>query len=651
MNYRQKIYFIVFAFVFAATLAFAFDPNFNFTSSQNPEKPGVVTISATVSAGHMLYRHQMSFSASAGEIAVTWPAFVTKADPFGEGNVDVYPEGTHVFEVAFSADAPLVQSTLTVKYQGCSALTCFMPTQKKFELTFAPPVQPAAAVPGQIQTYAAQNAVAAITSSSTASEILPSGAAANKAENTEIKTTAAPAKASESPPAVTAATVGITNASTPTTAAPVQVEMSQQGIVDFSAALEKQGIHWVLLLAFIGGLLVSLTPCVYPMIPITLSIIGGCNENVSFYKGLGLSATYVAGLSLTYALLGLAAATFGAQIRGFIQGPMFQGLVAVIFFLLALSMFDLIMLQAPAALRNRLGGIKKTGIFGIFVMGMVSGLMASPCVAAPLAGILAFIAATGSQALGFFMLLLFAWGMSVPLLLIGAFSGSLNAMPRAGEWMNRVKEFYGFLLLAAALYFAKPVIGIAWAELGIAALLASFAAFLGLFHNIPEDAGMQPRVFKSFSVVAIAVACAFAISAASQWGCLCLPKSIAEKQADKAETFWQHDLQAALKEAAATGRPLFLDFRADWCTVCKDLELNVFPQPVIRNLLARMVPVKIDATSPDDEKVNALLKQFGIVGLPTLVILQPDGNEITSLRTVGFISPEHLEKKLRAALP
>ena len=619
MNYRHNIFILILAFVFSATLAFAFDPNFNFNSSQNPANPGAVTVSATVSPGHMLYRHQMSFSASAGEIAVTWPAVVTKADPFGEGNVDVYPEGTHVFEIAFSANAPLAQSTLTVKYQGCSALTCFMPTQKKFELTFTPPVQPSVVATGQIQASAAQ----------------PATAAANS-----------PAAVSESP------LIGTTgNTATQTTAAPVQVEMSQQGIVDFSAALEKQGIHWVLLLAFIGGLLVSLTPCVYPMIPITLSIIGGRDENVSFYKGLGLSATYVAGLSLTYALLGLAAATFGAQIRGFIQGPMFQGLVAVIFFLLALSMFDLIMLQAPAALRNRLGGIKKTGIFGIFIMGMVSGLMASPCVAAPLAGILAFIAATGSQALGFFMLLLFAWGMSMPLLLIGAFSGSLNAMPRAGEWMNRVKEFYGFLLLAAALYFAKPVIGIAWAELGIAALLASFAAFLGLFHNIPEDAGMQPRVFKSFSVVAIAVACAFAISAASQWGCLCLPKSAAEKQEDKAETFWQHDLQAALKEAAATGKPLFLDFRADWCTVCKDLELNVFPRPEIRSLLGRMVPVKIDATSPDDEKVNALLKQFGIVGLPTLVILQPDGNEITSLRTVGFISPEHLEKKLRAALP
>ncbi|EKD81561.1 MAG: thiol:disulfide interchange protein, partial [uncultured bacterium] len=345
----------------------------------------------------------------------------------------------------------------------------------------------------------------------------------------------------------------------------------------------------------------------------------------------------------------LAAATFGAQIRGFIQGGLFQGLISVIFFLLALSMFDLILIQAPAGLRNRLGNIKKTGPVGIFLMGMVSGLMASPCVAAPLAGILAFIAATGSQVLGFFMLLLFAWGMSVPLLLIGAFSGSMNALPRAGEWMNRVKEFYGFLLLAAALYFAKPLIGIAWAELGTAALLASFAAFLGLFTSIPESASMQPRVLKSFAVVAVAVACAFAISAASQWGCLCLPKSNAEKQADQAEIFWQHDLSQALAEAAETGKTVFVDFRADWCSVCKDLELNVFPHSSVRPLLKRMITVKIDATSPDDE-VSAILKQYGIIGLPTLLFIGKDGVEIQNLRVVGYISPDQLEKKIRSVL-
>lgn len=575
---------ILWLFLLLVTSASAsFDPNFSFSAALNQQLPNEIAVTAQVNADHMLYRNQLSFSTTAGQLEITWPEVTTKKDPFGDGTVEVYPAGQHTFRIRVAADQAIASLTLTMNYQGCSALTCYMPTSRKFEIVFPVPLLPAA-----------------------------------------VSTPTSPASA------------------------PIKVEMSQQGIVDFSAALEKQGIHWVLLLALLGGLLVSLTPCVYPMIPITLSIIGSRNENVSFYRGLSLSATYVAGLSLTYALLGLAAATFGAQIRGFIQGSLFQGLISIIFFLLALSMFDLILLQAPEGLRNRLGNIKKTGMGGIFFLGMVSGLMASPCVAAPLAGILAFIASTGSQLLGFFMLLLFAWGMSLPLLVIGAFSGSLNAMPRAGEWMNRVKEFYGFLLLAAALYFARPLVGTAWAELGTAALLASFAAFLGLFSSTPDDT-LRPRVFKCFGVVAVAVACAFAISAASQWGCLCLPKSEAEKREDKAETFWQHDLAAALVEAKASRKPVFIDFRADWCSVCKDLELNVFPRPEIRSLLGRMIPVKIDATSPGDD-VNAILKQYGIVGLPTLIILNAEGKELQELRTIGYISPDQLEKKLRKAL-
>lgn len=616
MKYAGRFFYILMLLAFLPATLTAFDANFNFSVTQVTDKTGAIAVNASVSPGHLLYRNQMSFSAAAGEVEVLWPPVTVKKDPFGDGTVEVYPEGRHSFLVFFrgkTTEATL-KTTLTVKYQGCSSLTCYMPTSWESEVTFS---RPDKELPGT-----SSNAIQSASASA-----FPAIEAAADSNGQD----AANSSAIDRP-------------------APVQIDMAQQGIVDFSSALEKQGLSWVLLLAFLGGLLVSLTPCVYPMIPITLSIIGSRRENVSFARGLGLSATYVAGLSLTYALLGLAAATFGAQIRGFIQGTLFQGLVAVIFFLLALSMFDLIMLQIPAGLRNRLSGIKTAGLPGIFIMGMVSGLMASPCVAAPLAGILAFIAATGSQILGFFMLLLFAWGMSVPLLLIGAFSGSLNALPRAGDWMNRVKEFYGFLLLAAALYFARPLVGIAWAELGISALLASFAAFLGIFNPVNEDAGMRPKVMKSFGVVAMAVACAFAISAASQWGCLCLPKATAEKQADQAETFWQHDLQTALAEAAKSGKPLFIDFRADWCTVCRDLELNVFPQPAIRTLLDRMVPVKIDATSPDDEKVNALLKRFGIVGLPTLLILRPDGTELTALRTVGFITPENLEKKLRSAL-
>ena len=349
MNYRHKIYFIIFAFVFRP-LWLSLSTRISILPHHRTRRLWRCNCFCDCIAGHMLYRHQMSLSASAGEIADP-PTVVTKADLFGEGSVDVYPEGTHVFEVAFTAaDAPLTQSTLTVKYQGCSALTCFMPTQKKFELTFAPPVQPVAAVVDQSQrsatppTAVSGNLQAGVSDTGSKAEnagspdqtqvsvvqpdTIPESSKANTAaiaglKSVSTQTTAAPAKASESSTAV-----GLTNVSTQTTAAPVQVEMSQQGIVDFSAALEKQGIHWVLLLAFIGGLLVSLTPCVYPMIPITLSIIGSRDENVSFYKGLGLSATYVAGFRLLTRFSALRPPPLVPRFAASFN-PMFQGLVAL----------------------------------------------------------------------------------------------------------------------------------------------------------------------------------------------------------------------------------------------------------------------------------------------------------------------------------
>ena len=558
-------------------------------------------IIAKVGLNHLIYRDQMSFKANDGKIEVDWPETKTKKDPFTAEDVVVYAEGTHVFPVRFFPENDHIEKlNIELNYQGCSNITCFFPAKKTFEF--------------KLPSTPAKN----------------SGSSSVNADE-EKKPDSSPAK----PPATSTKRAAKVN--------------TPSGLVDFAGTLEQKGMLWVLVLSFLGGLLVSLTPCVYPMIPITLSIIGGRNENQSFFKGLRLSATYIAGLSLTYALLGLAAASFGAQIRGFLQGTVFQATISIIFFLLALSMFDVFMIQAPAALRNRLGNMKKTGTLGIFLLGMVSGLMASPCVAAPLAGILAFIAATGSQTLGFFMLLLFAWGMSVPLLLIGAFSGSLNSLPKAGEWMNRVKEFYGFMLLAAALYFAQPLIGEPLAELLLALVLAAFAAFLGLFSNLPEDSLLSHRIFKAFGIVTISVACAFAISATTKWGYLCSPGTLSKQTGYKAELIWHDDLAKAKEIAKKEKKVIFVDFRADWCTICRELEQNVFPRPEIKVLLEKMVLVKVDATS-SNESTDAILKEFGVIGLPTLVILESDGNELQELRMIGDITPPQLAQNLTSAI-
>ena len=607
-----KVSFIVLSILLIPLTIFAqFLPeNFHFKMKDISETSEMVSakIQVDIDPGFMLYEKQIKFSSKQAKLKEKWPEVTEKKDPFGKEKIKVFPGGTHIFEIQFSrSEVEKFPVIIKMDYQGCSTETCFMPGFKEFSIE---------------DNIAPENPEKTKPNLSPAS--LPPVKQQKELENTTL-------------------------AVNESVAIPIQ---TPGGFVDFSKTLQESGTLWVLILTLLGGLLVSLTPCVYPMIPITLSIIGSRKENTTFTKGLGLSATYVSGLSLTYALLGLVAATFGAHIRSFLQGTIFQATISLIFLFLAFSMFDVFMLQAPTGLRNKLANIKKTGIFGIFIMGMISGLMASPCVAAPLAGILAFIAATGSKFLGFFMLLFFAWGMSVPLLLIGAFSGSLNALPKAGEWMNRVKEFYGFLLLGAALYFAEPLMGAPFVEYCMAALLASFAAFLGLFSKVSDESALKQRVLKSFGVVIIVVACTFAISATTKMGYLtCLTQGINQPASSmqNQELFWHHNYDEAIAEAQKANKPIFIDFRADWCTICKDLERNVFPAPSVNVLFKRMVLLKVDATNPG-EKINALMKKYQVVGLPTLIILDANEKEITPLRMVGKVSVEQLEKHLRKAL-
>jgi thiol:disulfide interchange protein DsbD len=553
------------------------------------------TLTMRISPDHLLYADRTKLTGTGGETHVRFPDPQKKPDPFDGQPVSVYPAGEHLVGIRFSLTGP---ATLTLDYQGCSTQTCYMPTTEHFPVfpgTEAPP--PAAPIS------------------------LPTGTAA----------------IDQSRPDETISHTGAVN--TPT------------GKVDLAKNLREQGLFWTLLLAFLGGILVSFTPCVYPMIPITLSIIGGRKENTGIRRGFFLSVVYVAGLSLTYALLGLVVASFGAQVRGLLYGPVFQTTIAVIFFLLALSMFDVFMLQIPAFLRRGLADVKTTGFGGVFLMGMISGLMASPCIAAPLAGILAFIAASGNAVTGFLLLTAFAWGMGILLILVGTFSGSLNALPKAGEWMERVKEFYGFLLLGAALYFVQPLLGTAVLNLLIGLLLGATSAFLGLFTPLPEPAGLGNKILKAWSIMTLTVACAFALTAAVEWGGLGLPPQSGggiAKEASGDTLIWLTDPEAARKRARAEGKPLFIDFRADWCVICRRLEEQVFPQPGVAAFLRRMVLLKIDATTNTSE-TEKLLKTWGVVGLPTLIILDAQGREREDLRVIGDISPENLKKVLEKA--
>lgn len=610
----------------------------------------VGTLTIKVAPDHHLYRERTGLEAKAGSLTVAWPPAKVKIDPFENKPVEVFDPGEHQIGFSLGGLSPTASTAITLDWHGCSSQTCFMPDRKTFSVDW--PAGAAASAPTVAPTGTPGADPDPLPPTDPAAGSRPDDRAAPSTGATTADGQAGPA-APTAPvaPTTSAGPVSRGAGTTPTMDAPgAGTVATPGGTYDFGRTMRERGLAWALLVAFLGGFLVSLTPCVYPMIPITLSIIGGRQENTSFGRGLGLSLTYVSGLSLTYALLGLVVALFGAQVRGLLQGPTFQLGMAAIFVLLALSMFDLFLLQVPDALRQRFVGVRSTGPGGIFLLGMVSGLMASPCVAAPLAGILAFIAASGSLLLGFTMLLAFAWGMGLILVLIGAFSGSLNALPRAGDWMVTIKEFYGFLLLGAAFYFAQPFIGSPWAGLLTAVLLAAFAGFLGLFGPVSAEARLGERVSRCLGVVALAVACAFAVSSAGQWGlCLQPPAPVAGTATAAGLPFWHDRLADGLAQAAREGKPVFVDFRADWCTICLELEKNVFPHPAVAGTLARYVLVKIDVTDPD-EATTEVLRQFGVVGLPTLTVLGPDGRERPGLRVTGDIAVPDLTRLLHEGL-
>ncbi|MBF0499551.1 MAG: protein-disulfide reductase DsbD [Candidatus Riflebacteria bacterium] len=598
---------------------------FRFALSKTDEN-GLATFTMYIPDGHLLYRSQTSFAAEGASVDPIWPPTQNKQDPVEGKTEEIYDAGTHTVLLRQHANVGVDIATITFSYQGCSSRTCFLPATNTY----------VSVIPTAVENKQTKRPASGVNQHKKSSGIA-----------SETSSPAGRDKAVVAFPAVASAAM----------AGQFQ---TPAGSTDFARILSENGSFWTLFIAFLGGLLVSFTPCVYPMIPITLSIIGGRDENTSIGRGFVLSLIYVAGLSLTYALFGVLVASFGAHLRGVLQGPGFQLLMAVIFGFLALSMFDVILLQVPEFLRRRLNFVRGAGFGGVFVLGMISGLMASPCVAAPLGGILAFIAATGSLAMGFFMLLSFAWGMGLLLIIVGIFSGSLNALPRAGEWMNRIKEFYGFLLAGGALYFARPVIGAPWGDLGIALLLASFSAFLGLFASTPsERATLGERVMRCWGVMALAIACAFCISATAHWGWLTLPETVREASAAVSERSfsrvssekpaWSESFAEVTAKVSRNHRPVLVDFRADWCDICRDMEERVFTAPDIEGMLRKLSLLKVDCTRNEGEAAD-LMKRFGIVGLPTLLVLNPDGSERSELRITGGVDRAGLARLLRHVL-
>jgi thiol:disulfide interchange protein DsbD len=359
---------------------------------------------------------------------------------------------------------------------------------------------------------------------------------------------------------------------------------------------------------YAAGLLTSLTPCVYPLIPITVGIFGARGAQ-SRARAVGLSAVYVSGIAVTYSCLGLFAALSGRAFGTALSAPIVSLLLALLLFGLAASMFGAFEIDLPQALKHRLASVRGAGFAPAFLMGLLAGVIAAPCTGPVLAGVLAFVAQTRSVGLGFWMLFTYAIGLGTLFFVLGATSMKL---PRSGPWMEIVKSGLGIALVAAGTSMILPHLphphalalsprAFALIGAGIALVAVALGALSLSFHHEPRE-----RLMKGVSLALLMGAIAF------RFGWLGAPVAPQIK--------WLHDEKAALAEARASGKPLLVDFFADWCAACKELDAHTFSDPEVQRAIAeKFVPLKVDATKSTDE-IDRLTDKYGVPGLPTVLM-------------------------------
>jgi len=563
---------------------------FQFDFSQQDDQ---LLISWTVADGYYLYKKQFKTvvkNATLGEAQYP-PAETIEDEYFGV---------SEVFRHQVTLQYPILQSVqdgvVKIQYQGCAdAGLCYPPTVKVLYLN---------------EVNAGQATAAATSDYS---------AAAKEPNSTDTSTTA-----------------------------PVSQQFE---LADLLA--NEQNLFWVLLIFFALGMGLALTPCVFPMYPILSGIVLGQGKNASVSRSFSLSMIYVQGMALTYSVLGLIVASAGVQFQATLQHPAILISLTVVFVLLAIVMFGAYELQMPSSWQEKLNAMsnqQKSGSYiGVFVMGAISGLVASPCTTAPLTGILLFIAQSGDTLLGFSALYALSLGMGVPLILFGITGGKL--LPKAGNWMNIVKVTFGFMMLAVALLFIERLVSnvfvdAAWVALGLATFsyfyvmnqasatsffkgVRSLVIFVGLFASAMFGYQLFMQTTMPFSNEQSPLAGASKASHPT----FAVVKNLA-------------DFEEKLAAANAQGKSVMLDLYADWCVACKEFEKYTFPDPAVMDALSNTVWMQIDLT--DNTAVNLQFQDhFKILGLPTILFFDAKGKEMNAARVTGFMQAKPFAEHVR----
>lgn len=544
---------------------------------------GAVKLHWDIADGYYLYQKRLKLT-DENKQSLTGVAFLTQAEEKDDPNFGL----VKVFHRQLDVEALPASNMLTVSYQGCSENgLCYPPQRKKLDVKPVSVVKPASALPVD-------------------SQLLP-------ASNQELA-----------------------------------VEEDAGAIAALLANAEG---YWVVLTFFVLGLGLTFTPCVLPMIPILAGIIAGQGENITMRRGIGLSTAYVLGMSLTYTLAGVLVGYFGAKmnLQASLQSPTALIIFSALFIALAMAMFGFYELQLPSFLRDRLDrmGQNSSGgkYAGVALMGLISALVVSPCVSAPLAGALVYISTTGDALLGGASLFALSLGMGMPLILVGAGGGKW--LPRAGGWMLEVKAFFGVLLLGVAISLLGRLLPgnisiLLWALLAIV-----YAAHLGNFGQ-SESLNSWGKTRRGLSIALMVYGISLLLAGLAGQDDPLKPLAfvsapVQSTSIEQKSLFVRYDsisaMETAMREASAAGQPVVVDLYADWCASCKVMEREVFSRNDVRALGEKVTFIQLNMTDNTPEQ-SAFLQSHGLFGPPSLLFYNADGSELITARVQGELGPQ-----------
>ncbi len=384
---------------------------------------------------------------------------------------------------------------------------------------------------------------------------------------------------------------------------------------DIGSTFANRGLALTLLVVFVLGLALNLTPCVYPLIPLTLAYFSSQTEGKTSRR-FGLATSYVLGLAAMYSALGVFSALSGRLFGAWLQLPGVLIFFALLMLVLAASMFGAFEIRVPHFISDRAGA--RSGYAGAMMMGLLAGIVAAPCVGPFIISLIALVGQKGSVWFGFLLFFVLALGLGFPYLILGVFSTSIRSIPRSGAWMVQIKQALGFVLIAMAFYFLRPLTGDVIYHWGAGLSLLVGAAFL-LFRAAPGA-----RAIRAASAILLLAGGLFFL-----W-----PRGAS------AEMEWAKYDAAALRGARAAGKPVVIDFYADWCLPCKELDEKTFTDAAVIAESERFVRLKADLTRTGDETVQRLSEEYSILGVPTIVFIGSNGEESGSVRLTGFEKPD-----------